>query len=572
MYTFVQRSSMKRLNYIILAVYLLCLLVVSMSYSGHLKNQGFDFCSFKASAGDQTIWSSAQFDDSSWSQLFPEHGKEKIWWMRFNLDNTQKLDEGKKLGLRLSVSGAHEVFFDGQYLGSNGKVEEATDLASMKYQKLYFIPDSLTQLGSHKLAIRISANEVKKNFKVALGDYIDLAREPLVLSVFIHILAGIFLTLAVIFFFQAQAQNFRADLMLASALAFILLSLLIFEYLKFYIDYSYQFQLYRIRSIEYLSLLLAILSPLYLLFRYKISFKLPIIAGEILVLFSILIFLEGFDNHARWMILASSLLSLGISGYVVTIQEKINLLLIMGILSCILSFFLYYDISLFFGFGMFISSIALDHMEESLEEKRGYQLALLKSKRMEIELLKKNIQPHFLLNTLISLIDVIEEDPREAPKFIHALADLSRIVDEISSETSIPIATELSLCEAYLTLMTYRKEINYSLITNNIDPKDTIPPAILLTVLENGISHNKAIDGKMEFSISYSTSSGSKTYSIFSSGLVREHQNKLEDGIGNQYIKARLEEFCGPDRWAFHSKKDAQAWWTQLQLFKHPTP
>jgi hypothetical protein len=51
--------------------------------------------------------------------------------------------------------------------------------------------------------------------------------------------------------------------------------------------------------------------------------------------------------------------------------------------------------------------------------------ACLLAQRLEIELLKKNIQPHFLLNTLTVLIEVIEQAPATAVKLIEAVATTS---------------------------------------------------------------------------------------------------------------------------------------------------
>ena len=149
---------MRKVSYISLGVFLFAWWVVSISYSSHLEDTGFEFSSFKAKAGDMPAWKDADFDDSSWSYLFPKYGAEEIWWMRFDMKIHQALEMDKKYGLRLSVSAPHEVFFDGVYLGNNGQVFPQSSLSGLKYQKLYFIPDSLVYPGSHKLSIRLASN------------------------------------------------------------------------------------------------------------------------------------------------------------------------------------------------------------------------------------------------------------------------------------------------------------------------------------------------------------------------------------------------------------------------------
>ena len=46
------------------------------------------------------------------------------------------------------------------------------------------------------------------------------------------------------------------------------------------------------------------------------------------------------------------------------------------------------------------------------------------------------------------------------------------------------------LVRSHLEIMEYRKEIKYSWQEEGIDPGQTIPPAVLHTLLENGITHS----------------------------------------------------------------------------------
>ena len=55
--------------------------------------------------------------------------------------------------------------------------------------------------------------------------------------------------------------------------------------------------------------------------------------------------------------------------------------------------------------------------------RKEYEFSLLLSERLKNELLKKQLQPHFLMNTLTSLIDWIEEAPEIGIQFIEALAN-----------------------------------------------------------------------------------------------------------------------------------------------------
>ena len=62
------------------------------------------------------------------------------------------------------------------------------------------------------------------------------------------------------------------------------------------------------------------------------------------------------------------------------------------------------------------------------DERRRAQAAQLAAARLELELLKKNIQPHFLLNTLATIMETIEEGPKTAAALVESLAGEFRIL------------------------------------------------------------------------------------------------------------------------------------------------
>ncbi len=67
-----------------------------------------------------------------------------------------------------------------------------------------------------------------------------------------------------------------------------------------------------------------------------------------------------------------------------------------------------------------------------------------------------------------------------------------RILLDSADENLIPLERELALCQTHLTVMSFRKLARYQLLTELSEPTVTIPPAVLLTLLENGLSHQPA--------------------------------------------------------------------------------
>ena len=97
---------------------------------------------------------------------------------------------------------------------------------------------------------------------------------------------------------------------------------------------------------------------------------------------------------------------------------------------------------------------------EREEARRLTQEAHLVTARLEIELLKKNIQPHFLLNSINATIVWLQEDPRNATRLLNSLADELRMLLHFSGKKMITLEQELELCRAHLQVMSLRHDKN----------------------------------------------------------------------------------------------------------------
>lgn len=122
------------------------------------------------------------------------------------------------------------------------------------------------------------------------------------------------------------------------------------------------------------------------------------------------------------------------------------------------------------------------------------QLAIeLRSRLSEaqLEVLKGQLRPHFLFNTLNSISTLVHSDPASADRMVVQLADLLRASLETSGRHEIPLADELALLERYLDIMRVRHEDR---LTVNIraTPRARaalVPHFILQPLVENAIEH-----------------------------------------------------------------------------------
>jgi len=202
--------------------------------------------------------------------------------------------------------------------------------------------------------------------------------------------------------------------------------------------------------------------------------------------------------------------------------------------------------------------IILSSMEISRNNKK-HRESILKASRLENELLKRNIQPHFILNTLTALQEVVEKYPEKASSLIEALADEFRLFSKVAGEKLINIKDELNICDAHLRIMEYRKGVNFSLTTEGITGDETIPPGIFHTIVENGTTHGFSELKTGNFLFNKIVEANCVKYILFNNGRSEVENSQIKKGTGFKYIEARLEESF-PGKWNLDYKPVPDGW------------
>ena len=208
-----------------------------------------------------------------------------------------------------------------------------------------------------------------------------------------------------------------------------------------------------------------------------------------------------------------------------------------------------YRIVLMVGVNMFlISFIAVvsriifeqyNEREQFLEREREHF-------KNELLLLKSQINPHFLLNTLNNLYTLTEIDTTKTQTAILQLADLLRYVLYDSKQEKVLLLEEMKVMQAYIALhqIKYEKPLNIKLNFAINDRNDIlIEPMLLVPILENAFKHsgigtidtafitiNIEIDKNKQLFIRFENS-----ISAVSTAVIDEHS-----GIGLANVARRL--------------------------------
>jgi len=116
----------------------------------------------------------------------------------------------------------------------------------------------------------------------------------------------------------------------------------------------------------------------------------------------------------------------------------------------------------------------------------------------ELNLLKSQVQPHFLFNTLNNIYyEAYRESPRTA-LFIERLSEIMRYFVDESPKSVVTLSTEIQFLENYIALerIRIRHEVAIT-FTKQCNPATGVPPMLLMTFVENIFKHgiDKSITG-----------------------------------------------------------------------------
>lgn len=189
----------------------------------------------------------------------------------------------------------------------------------------------------------------------------------------------------------------------------------------------------------------------------------------------------------------------------------------------------------------------------------------LKLERLEYQFLQKRILPHFLINSLMSLQQLIFKDPQNASAMVEALSEEFYLLAAMSKKKLIPIHQEIEMCQMHLKIMSIQQRANYRMMTYGIVGDEMIPPAIIHTLVENGITHGYAGDQDANFTLSKNETPRGTQYVLFNDSKIQKGSQKPPSGTGLKYVEARLEE-CYPSQWKLNSNSVENGWEAIIEI------
>lgn len=182
------------------------------------------------------------------------------------------------------------------------------------------------------------------------------------------------------------------------------------------------------------------------------------------------------------------------------------------------------------------------HLLRTQEEMRIQQLA------SELNLLKAQVQPHFLFNTLNNIYYLAYTRNERTAEVVARLSDIMRyFVDEAPKER-VPLLTEIDFLENYMELEQIRMLHQAAIVFDRHAINDAliIPPMLLIPLVENIFKHgvDKSVT-QNDVKITLEQQDGYLHFITRNSH--HDHERTIKSGVGLTNLRKRLTLLYGND-------------------------
>ena len=139
---------------------------------------------------------------------------------------------------------------------------------------------------------------------------------------------------------------------------------------------------------------------------------------------------------------------------------------------------------------------------EEIQVKEALQLKNLST---ELDLIKSQLDPHFLFNTINNIDTLLLNSPELASQYLNKLSDILRFMLFETKTDKIPLSKEIAYIEKYIELQKIRtSNSNFvNLAIKGDISNHTIPAMLFIPFIENAFKHvsNKKTDNAINITL-----------------------------------------------------------------------
>ena len=176
------------------------------------------------------------------------------------------------------------------------------------------------------------------------------------------------------------------------------------------------------------------------------------------------------------------------------------------------------------------------------------------AREAQLQMLRYQLNPHFLFNTLNALLSLIGEDDRRAKQFVQELADFLRYALQDADVRTVSLDKEINVIRSFLSIEKLRFKDDLE-IECSVDPAAQsvqIPPYLIQPLVENALKHGrKTSPPPLQVRLDVRLEAETLRIDVANTGrLASSHRQNRSGGIGVKNVRERLQRLY-PNRHDF---------------------
>ncbi len=195
------------------------------------------------------------------------------------------------------------------------------------------------------------------------------------------------------------------------------------------------------------------------------------------------------------------------------------------------------------GFAAGIMSVIIKGFITWYDEIKLKEELNFRNHQIELALVKSQLDPHFLFNTINNIDVLILKSPELASEYLNKLSDILRFMLFETKNEKIALSKEIEYIEKYIALQKIRTSNEHfvKFIVKGETSNQTIPSMLLIPFIENAFKY--VSNKKTENAITISLLVEDKTIVFECENKYNENSKTslISNGLGNDLIAKRIE-------------------------------
>ena len=193
----------------------------------------------------------------------------------------------------------------------------------------------------------------------------------------------------------------------------------------------------------------------------------------------------------------------------------------------------------------------------------------MESLSSQLSLLKSQINPHFLFNSLNTVYGLaLEEESPKSAEGVQKLSEMMRFMLQENTADKIPLTREIKYIHDYIDFQRLRiadkENINLEIDLNE-GCEGQIAPMLLIPMIENAFKHGIRMSEPSWIKVSLSCGQNEVQLSVENSMHPKTGQKSEESGIGLENVRKRL-EILYPEKHLFQVFENTESFEANIKV------